>query len=224
MYLIICNFKCFTSSGKFLLLIDVTLVVVPLTDWESLLTPLILIDEVAPDRIPEGLGWSDWGWLWFKDCCLGDVLTLLEVVVLGTPIPDAIEDNPAVSSSDGLLAEGTFVSKFWLPTLKLEYSLWACVPVVTVIVVLVTGIVLRKEGGVEDDDDPPKMGGYWGGDGESPGVSSSTFSLPSGITTGGFEAIEEDLEAEPDDGGPAFWLGLDILIDGNSLNQPATIR
>ena len=56
MYLILCNFKCFTSSGKFLLLIDVTLVVVPLTDWESLLTPLILIDEVAPDRIPEGLG------------------------------------------------------------------------------------------------------------------------------------------------------------------------
>lgn len=53
---ILCNFKCFTSSGKFLLLIDVTLVVVPLTDWESLLTPLILIDEVAPDRIPEGLG------------------------------------------------------------------------------------------------------------------------------------------------------------------------
>ena len=40
----------------FLLLIEVILVVVPLTDGESLLTPLILIDEVAPERIPEDLG------------------------------------------------------------------------------------------------------------------------------------------------------------------------
>ena len=72
---------------------------------------------------------------------------------------------------------------------------------------LVTGVVLRREGGVEEDD-PPRMGGYWGGDGD---VSGSIIPLPSCKITGGFEAMEDDRDADPDEGGPAFGIGLDMF-------------
>ena len=53
------------------------------------------------------------------DSCF-EVLTLLTVVVLDPPMPEAIEDNPIVSSSDDLLASFTFASEPRLPTLTLE--------------------------------------------------------------------------------------------------------
>ena len=147
-----------TSSGRFRLLIEVKLVVVPLAERESLLTALTLIDEVAPDITPVGFGCNDGGWLWFKGWCL-EVLTLLTIVALEPPIPDVRDVIPVASSSDDLLVPRVAVSVALLPTLAVGRSLWVCGPEVTVAVVLVEGIVLLREGGVEEEDEPPRIGG-----------------------------------------------------------------